>query len=438
MISYPWDSKITGYDEEGHAILDRASNSDILSKHYERMYSDGIWPNPSDGFQVVTCTEEMTVIVKPGSGVLKGKLFIENDNRTLIVQASESSDRIDRVVLRRNRNIEFRNVDLYVLKGVAATNPVAPSLTRNDNVWELGIADLFIARNSTVVSQSRITDTRLNNELCGITVNLPKAVDTQSLYAQYQASLDEYMKFVASALDETLAGNLQSQINATKVDVTKAQADIMANFDYLNKLHSNGEVLDDALRIDVNTPTDRLNTKCWCLYNDGVSGTVRMPPGCVLGFRSYEYFNSGWHVLKVSEVYPVQGRIWTRRYDKPSGTWYDWVDNTQVSINGIKCQKISEVAIPSVGTQVSLASIGDASNILCTIGATAYDKYVSSVIIDASIAQEFILSTFWNTTAFISCLIAWNPSTKIMTFNSIERGTNWNTANLYIRFYKIL
>ncbi|MGO5053591.1 hypothetical protein ACTQ6A_13985 [Lachnospiraceae bacterium LCP25S3_G4] len=221
--------------------------------------------------------------------------------------------------------------------------------------------------------------------------------------------------------------------------LAKAQADILANFDYLNKLHSNGEIIADTRDIDLVNPTGRKNTKTWCVNGQGsVSPTYYMPPTCELGFRTCEYLDGNLYMIKILELYPIQGRTWTNIYNKSQNQWAGWVDNNQVSINGIKCQKISEVAIPSAGTQVSLASIGDASNILCTIGATAYDKYVSSVIIDASIAQEFVLSTFWNTTAFISCLVAWNPSTKLMNFNSIERGTNWNTVNPYIRFYKIL
>ena len=58
-----------------------------------------------------------------------------------------------------------------------------------------------------------IEDTRLKTDLCGIVANAVQVLDTDTYYQQLQAKLDEVIDIVDQALDETLAGNLQNQIN---------------------------------------------------------------------------------------------------------------------------------------------------------------------------------------------------------------------------------
>lgn len=61
--------------------------------------------------------EGMQVVVKPGACLIEGATGYETESRTMVVQAAGSTDRIDSVVLRLNDNIDFRDIDLYVVKG---------------------------------------------------------------------------------------------------------------------------------------------------------------------------------------------------------------------------------------------------------------------------------------------------------------------------------
>ena len=54
-----------------------------------------------------------------------------------------------------------------MLKGTAASAPVQPTLTRNDAVFEIALANIYIPVNATTISDERITDTRADTSRCG-------------------------------------------------------------------------------------------------------------------------------------------------------------------------------------------------------------------------------------------------------------------------------
>lgn len=204
MISFPFDNKSA-------TEQDRNIDSDTFAEYLKSLTGgqNGVFAEVGTKLQVTAGTG-MTVLVNPGDGFIEGRLFIENSTRELQVQASESLDRIDTVVVRLNK--EQRGIDLYIVKGTSATVPTAPALTRAGGIYELGIANVYVPKLTSNITQERITDTRLNTERCGIAPVLGE-IDTQGLYEQYQASLDAFLGLVETAIDGTTAGHLQSQID---------------------------------------------------------------------------------------------------------------------------------------------------------------------------------------------------------------------------------
>ena len=191
--------------------------------------TDGVLPNPSTNLQV-SAGNGMNVLVEAGFALCNGCMAMEEVQRTLAVQASDTNyDRIDTVVLRLNDNDSVRTCDLYVLQGVAAAKPIRPSLTRTESIWEIGLADLFITPNSSAISNQRITDTRYETERCGI-ISAINEFDTTTLYDQIQADLTgfkedeqaqfvEWFNYMKDQLSEDAAGNLQLQIDETNEKV---------------------------------------------------------------------------------------------------------------------------------------------------------------------------------------------------------------------------
>lgn len=191
MIGYPFDSKIT-YDEEGKPVYDRAISSIPLRSLIKKLFTTGVMPNPSNCYQVVVGDSGMTVKVNPGFAVIEGLLKLEENLRTLQVREAENEyDRIDSVVLRLNDESDVRSCDLYVLKGLPATSPIRPSLTRNESIYEIGLADIFIPKRTTSITAARITDTRYESERCGIVSSISE-FDTTTIYNQVQSDLAEF------------------------------------------------------------------------------------------------------------------------------------------------------------------------------------------------------------------------------------------------------
>lgn len=160
--------------------------------------------------------EGMQVVVKPGACLIEGATGYETESRTMVVQAAGTTDRIDSVVLRLNDNIDFRDIDLYVVKGNSSTEP--PQLTRTGGIYEIGLANLYVSANSSTITTERITDTRLVTERCGYAMPVQE-FDTTALFDQLQAQVNENIELIQRAINQTEAAHLQEQIDSISSDI---------------------------------------------------------------------------------------------------------------------------------------------------------------------------------------------------------------------------
>ena len=278
MIGFPFDSHVT-YDTDGTPVYDRAISSEPLRNLLHKLFTDGILPDVSTNLQVVAGTG-MNVVVKAGFAIVQGCLKLEENDRTLAIQASSATnDRIDTVVLRLNSNDDQRYCDLYVREGTPATNPTRPNLVRSDSVYELGLADIFVTKTITSITQSKITDTRYEAERCGVISSLSE-YDTTTIYKQVQADLKEFKdteqaEFLAwyenikNILDESTAGHLQSEIEATNAVVaTKQDKAIKATItlsttwnDLIQNVSVSGVTANHNAILDIVTTTSDFETQ---------------------------------------------------------------------------------------------------------------------------------------------------------------------------------
>ena len=278
MIGFPFDSHVT-YDTDGTPVYDRAISSEPLRNLLHRLFTDGILPDVSTNMQVVAGTG-MNVVVKAGFAIVQGCLKLEENDRTLAIQASSATnDRIDTVVLRLNSNDDQRYCDLYVREGTPAQSPVRPNLVRSDSVYELGLADIFVSKTITSITQSKITDTRYEKERCGVISSLSE-YDTTTIYKQVQTDLKEFKdteqaEFLAwyenikNILDESTAGHLQSEIEATNAVVaTKQDKAIKATItlsttwnDLIQNVSVSGVTANHNAILDIVTTTSDFETQ---------------------------------------------------------------------------------------------------------------------------------------------------------------------------------
>lgn len=232
MIAFPFDSHISGYDENGYPIYDRATTSEEFAMFFNCLLRDGVY---GSGMCTVLAGSGMTATVGVGGMMIRGRFGYIDTPETVMFEAATSSPRYDTVVLRRDLSSSINNIVVAVVKGTASTRPQVPALTRDGTIWELGIANVYIPANSTAISQANIADTRLDSDRCGLVAAILTDVDTSALYAQIQSDLARFKDVEQAnflAWFEDLQTNLDGDVAATltsKVSLLETETQRIAN-----------------------------------------------------------------------------------------------------------------------------------------------------------------------------------------------------------------
>ena len=160
--AFPDETSETGYD--------RNYNADDLSDFLAIVCDTGVVKTDvvntdPQGLKVVEATGR-GVNVKVGKAVIKGKAFINEALEPLTVVANGMTvNRYDYVVVKYDNNISARNITLELRTGTTSI-PTASSLVRSGAVYELMLAYIKVAPNTASITQTNITDTRGDAELC--------------------------------------------------------------------------------------------------------------------------------------------------------------------------------------------------------------------------------------------------------------------------------
>ncbi len=168
---------------------DRRYKASDFAEYFKTFISNGVFPNPSTNLQVIA-NGDMTVTISPGYAWINGYMYANTDNLILIIENSDSAlKRIDRIVVRCD--FVTREIKTYIKKGSFSQNPSAPVLTRDTDAYELCIAEIQIDKGVVAIQPSKIIDTRLNTEICGIVTQTINEIDTTTLYNQLQSHIQE-------------------------------------------------------------------------------------------------------------------------------------------------------------------------------------------------------------------------------------------------------
>lgn len=187
MLKFSFFDSVIGADGQP----DRAFGADDFSKYFGTLIKNGVFPNPSTNFQIVADQENMTVKAEAGLAWINGHLTYDDSIYILNIDKADSSlDRIDRIVLRLD-TLE-RCIKWVVKKGNYAADPIAPSLQRDADGYEIGIADVRVGKGVSAISQSAVKDLRLDTAVCGIVTGQVTQIDTSTIYAQLEGFKDDY------------------------------------------------------------------------------------------------------------------------------------------------------------------------------------------------------------------------------------------------------
>ena len=176
----------------------------------------------------VTPAGDLSVSVSAGHAWVRparfrGRSIIMEQPATLTLTAADPTrTRMDRIVLRYDA--AARKTSLLVLEGTPdSSSPAAPAITRTALVYDLCLAEIRRTAGSTAVTSADITDTRTDEDVCGIMRDGVTGIPTETLLAQWQAAQaqqDAEARQAAAAMLRTA----QEQITA-QLDSLQQQAD---------------------------------------------------------------------------------------------------------------------------------------------------------------------------------------------------------------------
>ncbi|WP_409068838.1 hypothetical protein ACFLKC_13970 [Clostridium caseinilyticum] len=216
---------------------DRVYKAENYAEYFASFIGNGVFPNPSTNLQVIG-TDKMQVIVKPGKGWINGYKYENTDDLILPIDVADGVlHRIDKIVLRYD--VIEREIRAKIKKGEFASDPKAPQLTRDADMYELGLADIKVNAGSISITQVDITDLRLNKEVCGIVHCVVDQVDTTTIFNQYL----EWYKNITGKTEQDLRNikkNLEEDFNTWFLRIKETlSGDIAGNL--LNLININNE-----------------------------------------------------------------------------------------------------------------------------------------------------------------------------------------------------
>lgn len=210
---------IITYPENG-ITYDADDASGYLSTRLSGVYS-------ADEDFAVTANGDLTVTVSAGQAWVRparfrGRSIILEQPETVTLTAADTvRSRIDRLVLRYDA--AAKKTSLTVLTGTPdSASPTAPEITRTALVYDLCLADIRRPAGSTEVTAADITDTRADEDVCGVMRDGVTGIPTAQLQAQALAMLTQLsteLHAKLDALDAAIAGVESGSF------YTKAEAD---------------------------------------------------------------------------------------------------------------------------------------------------------------------------------------------------------------------
>lgn len=197
-------AKERSYDYFWNSNSDRYYDAESMADWLRPFFCNGVF----NGQMQVTANDDMSVTVAAGYGYINGKHRHFLTPTTLDLEtASGTLDRIDSVILRRNDT--ERRIFLTIEKGGNAKSPVAPEPTRDGAIYDLKLAEIYIAAGTVKITQAEITDTRMNAAVCGWVAATVKEIDFTQIQAQFDACFTAYKKNVSDQYQEYI-GNIQA------------------------------------------------------------------------------------------------------------------------------------------------------------------------------------------------------------------------------------
>ena len=209
IITYPLDGVTYSAEDVATYLCTRTS---------------GVYAKDSNFAVSITGTRQITIA--PGLAWInyddfKGVSVCSREDTVLTVpDADNTLNRVDRVVLQFDTSSNLTAIRLKTGTPAVAAQP--PDILQNHNQYELGLCTISVPAGSAAVTSADITDTRLDETVCGLMRDSVTGIPTAELQAQALATMTQLSTELHTKLDA-----LDAAIAAVESGsfYTKAEAD---------------------------------------------------------------------------------------------------------------------------------------------------------------------------------------------------------------------
>lgn len=265
---------------------DRLYDADSFAEWLRKFFTTGVF----EGELQVTSAGGMDVSVSSGYANIGGKVrFFDSATRLTLATAGATYPRIDTIVVERNDT--DRQITIKAITGTYSASPIATAPVRANNIYQIVLAQIYVAAGATSITQTAITDTRSNTDLCGIVTGTVKEIDYSQFAAQFNAyysefkasnksDFDAWFSAMKDQLTTDAAGNLQTEIDTLKKTVATNTDGIATN---------KSAIASNKNAIDTNTAKLVTTAKSLTLSSSGwSSGTYTIQDSLITATSNQE------------------------------------------------------------------------------------------------------------------------------------------------------
>lgn len=169
---------------------DRLYDADSFEHWLKRFFTSGVFAGCC---RVTAEGDGMTCSMSGGYANADGKVRLFDETVELALQNAHATyNRIDTIVVERN-DID-REITAKVVTGTYSANPTPTAPIRSGGIYQLVVAQIYVAAGATRVTQANITDKRPDASVCGYVMCAVETPDFSELYAQFTAQASEFME----------------------------------------------------------------------------------------------------------------------------------------------------------------------------------------------------------------------------------------------------
>lgn len=191
-------------EELTDGTFDREYIAEQWANYFKLFIGNGVFINPTNQLKVVA-GEGMQVIVKQGWAFINGYWYHNDSDLVIAVPVNSTPSTVNSGVFVQF-NSQNRTVTTILANGRTEVDRESPH-------YELKLAEVSVATGTTAITDSMITDTRPDEDVCGFVKGLVSVVSTDDLFQQFTDMFMTWFEEMKGQLSEDAAGHLQAEID---------------------------------------------------------------------------------------------------------------------------------------------------------------------------------------------------------------------------------